>query len=224
MSTFTETYNLIKPGKEDYYDVQDFNENFDTIDAQMMQTEREISGLGVKLDSLDGKIGTDTENQTIFELLRRDKGEKFYQPSETARYSITQKQIVPRGSDSTNWSGKYKLLTFRAKHNGTIGLALKTNGNSDSNGVSFSVCGFAPKTYLDAPNTAAFTSDSSEAVLYSVDMARGVFDKTLLLPVSAGEIYTFLLSYSRMTFFTLETFKICYDEATAEEITEVVAA
>jgi len=35
MSTFTENYNLIKPDESDYYDVQDFNKNFDTIDTSL---------------------------------------------------------------------------------------------------------------------------------------------------------------------------------------------
>ena len=29
MSTFTENYDFIKPDNEDYYDIQDFNENMD---------------------------------------------------------------------------------------------------------------------------------------------------------------------------------------------------
>ena len=33
MSTFTENYDFIKPDNEDYYDIQDFNENMDAIDA-----------------------------------------------------------------------------------------------------------------------------------------------------------------------------------------------
>ena len=63
MSTFTENYDLIKPGEEDYFDVQDFNENFDAIDGQMALTEQEIAGV-------NEKIGSPTESgQTIFSLL-----------------------------------------------------------------------------------------------------------------------------------------------------------
>ena len=35
MSTFTENYNLIKPDEADYYDITDFNENMDTLDAAL---------------------------------------------------------------------------------------------------------------------------------------------------------------------------------------------
>lgn len=40
MSTFTENYDFIKPDNEDYYDIQDFNENMDAIDAQLAQAEQ----------------------------------------------------------------------------------------------------------------------------------------------------------------------------------------
>lgn len=65
MSTFTENYNLIKPGEQDFYDIQDFNENMDTIDAQMMQAETELNGIGEK-------IGTpENEGDTVFSLLNQ---------------------------------------------------------------------------------------------------------------------------------------------------------
>ena len=63
MSTYTENYNLIKPDGEDRYDVEDFNENMDTIDAQMMETEQEM-------ERISEKIGTpSTEGDTLFSLL-----------------------------------------------------------------------------------------------------------------------------------------------------------
>ena len=61
MSTFTENYSLIKPDETDYYDVQDFNENMDMIDAQLAQTES-------AMESISEKIGTpsDTGSDTLF--------------------------------------------------------------------------------------------------------------------------------------------------------------
>lgn len=61
MSTFTENYNLIKPDEEDYYDVQDFNENFDTIDTQLAQTAALAEEVGEKIGSPE-----DTGNNTVF--------------------------------------------------------------------------------------------------------------------------------------------------------------
>lgn len=66
MATFTENYNLIKPSEEDYYDVQDFNENMDAIDGQMMETAAEVDGIG-------DKIGTaaDEGTETVFGKLNQ---------------------------------------------------------------------------------------------------------------------------------------------------------
>ena len=58
MSTFTENYDLIKPGSEDYYDVQDFNENMDTIDAQLAEAEAKIQTIHAELDAISERIGT----------------------------------------------------------------------------------------------------------------------------------------------------------------------
>ena len=63
MSTFTENYDLIKPDKADYYDVADFNENMDTIDTVMSETE-------ALANDISDKIGTPSENShTLFSLL-----------------------------------------------------------------------------------------------------------------------------------------------------------
>lgn len=61
MSTYTENYNLIKPDETDYYDVQDFNENMDTLDSTMAEIE---SGIG----TIDKKMGssTDTTSESVF--------------------------------------------------------------------------------------------------------------------------------------------------------------
>lgn len=70
MSTFTEHYDLIKPGSEDYYDVQDFNENMDTIDAQLAEAEAKIQTLNAELDAISERIGTPEAGETIFSLLK----------------------------------------------------------------------------------------------------------------------------------------------------------
>lgn len=63
MATYTENFNLIKPDDEDYYDVSDFNENMDVIDAELAAVAENASG-GEVLD----KIGSpsDTVKTTVF--------------------------------------------------------------------------------------------------------------------------------------------------------------
>ena len=82
MANYTKNYNLILPEQEDYYDVEQFNSNADTIDAQMAETEQKITGLNSKLDellekisALDNKLGTaaDTGSSTLYGLLNSRK-------------------------------------------------------------------------------------------------------------------------------------------------------
>lgn len=58
MANYTENYNLIMPAQEDYYDVQEFNDNMEAIDTGMAELDAEVSGLGTKLDALDTKVTT----------------------------------------------------------------------------------------------------------------------------------------------------------------------
>lgn len=89
MSTFTENYNLIKPGEQDFYDIQDFNENMDTIDAQMMQAETELNGIGEK-------IGTpENEGDTVFSLLsQKNAGTQFIKSIQYTTYTPTGNTIT----------------------------------------------------------------------------------------------------------------------------------
>ena len=85
MSTFSENYCLIKPDEEDYYDVADFNENMDTIDALMAETE------GV-LGEINEKIGTaeDQETDTLFGKLNSNSG-ALIKSIQTAEISVASK-------------------------------------------------------------------------------------------------------------------------------------
>ncbi|MBQ3614833.1 MAG: hypothetical protein II993_02395 [Anaerotignum sp.] len=66
MSTYTENYSLVKPEEADYYDVTDFNENFDTIDSVMAMTEAETNGISEKIGNTD-----DTGSDTVFGKLNQ---------------------------------------------------------------------------------------------------------------------------------------------------------
>lgn len=77
MSTFTENYDLIKPDNEDYYDIQDFNENMDTIDAQLAQAEQKVAAIQASiataeetLAAINKKLGTPPDGQSISSLLQ----------------------------------------------------------------------------------------------------------------------------------------------------------
>lgn len=77
MSTFTENYDFIKPDNEDYYDIQDFNENMDTIDAQLAQAEQKVAAIQASiataeetLAAINKKLGTPPDGQSISSLLQ----------------------------------------------------------------------------------------------------------------------------------------------------------
>ena len=77
MSTFTENYDFIKPDNEDYYDIQDFNENMDAIDAQLAQAEQKVAAIQASiataeetLAAINKKLGTSPDGQSISSLLQ----------------------------------------------------------------------------------------------------------------------------------------------------------
>lgn len=77
MSSFTENYDLIKPSAEDYYDIQDFNENMDAIDSQLAQAEARAAKIQTglaeaekTLAAINEKLGTPPEGQSISSLLQ----------------------------------------------------------------------------------------------------------------------------------------------------------
>nr|WP_294681582.1 hypothetical protein [uncultured Anaerotignum sp.] len=73
MSSFTENYNLIKPANEDYYDVQDFNENMDTIDTQLAVAEKGIQATLQGVQGIADTLGTLPEGQTVASLLQNGR-------------------------------------------------------------------------------------------------------------------------------------------------------
>ena len=77
MSTYTENYDFIKPDNEDYYDIQDFNENMDAIDAQLAQAEQKVAAIQASiataeetLAAINKKLGTPPDGQSISSLLQ----------------------------------------------------------------------------------------------------------------------------------------------------------
>ena len=78
MSTFTENYDFIKPDNEDYYDIQDFNENMDAIDAQLARAEERMAAVqaGIAtaeetLAAINEKLGTPPDGQSISSLIQK---------------------------------------------------------------------------------------------------------------------------------------------------------
>lgn len=89
MSTFTENYNLIKPQEEDYYDVQDFNENFDTIDSQMAVTEQAVTDVSEKIGA-SADSGAATVFGKLNQVVQAVEGIRLVKSIQHVKYSASQ--------------------------------------------------------------------------------------------------------------------------------------
>ena len=128
MATFTEHYDLIKPGTDDYYDVADFNENMDAIDTQLYQAEQDMAGVSEKI----GNPGDEGED-TLFGLLhpnnQPEEKADFYRYSKTEiKHQIKDWAALPASGSATYWTylkllnvyaKKKRLYLCKARHNAT---------------------------------------------------------------------------------------------------------
>ena len=69
MSTFTENYDFIKPDNEDYYDIQDFNENMDASDAQLAQAEQKAAAIQASIATAEEYLAAMKIDPTDIEKL-----------------------------------------------------------------------------------------------------------------------------------------------------------
>ena len=211
MATFTEHYDLIKPGTDDYYDVADFNENMDAIDTQLYQAEQDMAGVSEKI----GNPGDEGED-TLFGLLHPS-----HQPEEKAdiyRYSTTEikKNISNWFPKSTSSRFYGKLTTFRAEKNGTIYLKFKV---TDSGSFAFDIYDNVPYQLSNAPEKTNMGESISclppeeKACLhykYSSDGEGRTCE--WVISVTAGTDYTFLYIGYTASSAQLEDFLIGYTD------------
>lgn len=198
MATFTEHYDLIKPGTDDYYDVADFNENMDAIDAQLYQAEQDMAGVSEKI----GNPGDEGED-TLFGLLHpnnqpEEKGD-FYRYSKTdIKKHIQNWEIYPE--ESKDYKIFYgKLTTLHAQKNGTVYVKIDS---TDRGLIYFGVYDKAPESIMQAPDQSNIGSNvqdfKSEDYAWFFDPyhinSYEITTKTSqwVIPVIAGVDYTFM--------------------------------
>lgn len=126
MSTFTENYDFIKPDNEDYYDIQDFNENMDAIDAQLAQAEQKVAAIQASiataeetLAAINKKLGTPPDGQSISSLL---------QNSGSVIRSI--QYVVYTAPKSPSYGGSVTIQTVNLEK--TFVITERLNNNFDS--------------------------------------------------------------------------------------------
>ncbi|MCI7658135.1 hypothetical protein [Anaerotignum sp.] len=222
MATFTEHYDLIKPGTDDYYDVADFNENMDAIDTQLYQAERDMAGVSEKI----GNPGDEGED-TLFGLLhpshQPEEKADFYRYSKTdIKHQIQNWTAIPQVSGGAVWT-YFKLLNVYAQKNGTIYVKLKATQQAI---MSFMVLRKVAYKILSAPEKTEFKSmDYAMGMNFDyVDFQKEYVNSSSKLvstenewvfPVIAGVEYVFLLQANNATSLTVTDFSIGYTDTIA---------
>lgn len=198
MATFTEHYDLIKPGTDDYYDVADFNENMDAIDTQLYQAEQDMAGVSEKIGN-PGDEGTDT----IFGLLHpvnqpEEKGDFYHYSTTDIKKHIQNWGICPDEISSTT-AFYAKLTTLRAEKNGTVYVKISS---TDRGLIYFGIYDKAPASILQAPDQSNMGTSiqdfKSEDYAWFYDPYHiNSYETTTktsqwVIPVIAGVDYTFI--------------------------------
>lgn len=215
MATFTEHYDLIKPGTDDYYDVADFNENMDAIDTQLYQAEQDMAGVSEKI----GNPGDEGED-TLFGLL--NPGNQPEEKADFYRYSKTEikKHIQnwkPTASSATFYG---KLTTFRAEKNGTVYVKWTT---SDKANGEFYIFHKAPLSIVEAPDQSELGSSIPKGIpqkefahfqvnyIYTTNEGK-TNTWEWVFPVTAGIDYTFIWYASSVSSLYLNEFSLGYTD------------
>lgn len=215
MATFTEHYDLIKPGTDDYYDVADFNENMDAIDTQLYQAEQDMAGVSEKI----GNPGDEGED-TLFGLLHPNN-----QPEEKAdfyRYSKTEikKQIKNFQPDTSAGLFYIKLTSFHAEKSGTIYVKLSSTDKAKTN---FGVYDKMPLQAVESPDKSIWKSSPPAGLrpedypIFLMPYGSSSSDAQLrtyewVLPVVAGTDYTFFWYASSVQSAYLNEFSLGYTD------------
>lgn len=209
MSTFTEHYNLIMPSLEDYYDVQDFNENTEAIDGLLYEQESAIAHVGEKADQILERIGTpeDTGTETLFGRTK----ELFYFPNQEKVVQHMENVTVPTqyAADGTMFLGY-----FFAEHDGVIYYTARVSYDGGSS-PDYSIYLYTDKITSYYPNTVPGSYMGTNPSVPDIILPRGKMVNQLF-HVEKGRPYVFSLYFKNMNSMTLDEFKICYEIRTAE--------
>ena len=217
MATFTEHYDLIKPGTDDYFDIADFSENMDAIDTQLYQAEQDMAGVSEKI----GNPGDEGED-TLFGLLhpnnQPEEKADFYRYSKTEiKHQIKDWTALPTSGSTTYWT-YLKLLNVYAEKNGTIYVKLVSTQQAI---VSIIMLSKTTNTILTSPEKTKMQNMDAGANFEFADFkveyvnSAGSNVSTTnewIFPVTAGVEYTFLLQVNNARSVTVNEFSVGYTD------------
>ena len=123
MATYTENYNLLLTEAEDYFDITDYNENFEAIDTLMAENDAVVN-------EVNKKLGVPDENETFFSLLKT--GGSIIKSIQKVTYTIV--NDTTSGSVSINTVNPKKCIVIfeRLQNNFTYLTRINYTLNEDS--------------------------------------------------------------------------------------------
>lgn len=219
MSTFTEHYSLIMPSQEDYYDVQDFNENTEALDGLLFEQETAIANVGEKVDGVAEKIGHpgDEGEDTLFGVISQNRPtELFYRPDRESVQFQYPNTVITNSEDSVLPYTMYlHLFSFRAAYDGSIYLRYNLTYSSAPGHPNYTLY-----IYENAVNQLLFLSPPFSALGalppgYDAEITYP-YQPQHLINVKKGHTYSFVLFYQTVDI-TINNFKVCYDVGPLED-------
>ena len=218
MSTFTEHYNLILPSLEDYYDVQDFNENTEALDGLLFEQEQAIAGVKETAEEISQKIGTpeDEGEDTLFGALNHQT-ESFYVPGNTVQQVLLENIEIPTNGKTIS------ALNFTAQHDGVVRIQwdiyMGTYVASNHTYI-YILSGNMTEAAYTLPIGSNLTSitdlvaETNNKITYETDQKDITLHYCHYFSVRKGMKYVGYLHFSNCMGSTLEKMELCYDITT----------
>lgn len=231
MAKQTKNYGLILPAQEDFYNVDDFNENATKIDEKLFAEEQEIIGVGKKLDvignnviangtnitgvgqkvdALSKKLGTshDTTTDTIFGALANKK-ESVYMPNKKMVQQELKGAYIEE-SKGTLYSGFVALGHFYAETNGHIYISAGISHNNYTSGeyTTKVYSGFVSESLRNLPPGTAY--NTLEPPPLYVSPRNSSYYGGAILEVEKGKHYDFFALCNRLDEIRV-SFRLCYE-------------
>lgn len=222
MSTFTEHYNLILPSTEDYYDIQDFNENTEALDGLLYEQEQAMAGVKETAEEISQKIGSpeDEGEDTLFGVLANQSStEPILVPSDTVQRVLLQNITVPYNNFNI------LLLNFIAPKDGIVCIDYTMTGGpfSTNNSTAFHrLSGDMDANSFTMPEGSIIESGSfpiaeySYQTTYYLSTTKATEKVREYVQVKKGQRHLVRLNILNCANKTLSKAELCYEETTGE--------
>lgn len=217
MATETTNYSLTKPEETDYYDVADFNNNMDIIDASMAATATQVGTVGDTLSQIAEYVGTpENEGDTLFSQIGN---------SEVCIASRNYK-YEQNYEDGVAYTYNQVLMRYTARRSGSIYVEIDITSTNSSSGYMY-VYANHPGSLLDAPTNSILSEKYvlhissatywGASIIASTNLtSNATYTISYMLNVVAGHTYVIIPTLTG----TFWGSRIGYDVVNPLELTE----